>query len=73
MQLVRVDGFEPGKPIPGLGAERRFRPVGCGLKKGEVSQPVALPATRSRSRWSTDVIPPRPSTFAEVAEPDPRH
>src|SRR3954447_16430453 len=46
MQRVRVDGYENGKPIPEIGVSQEFDQSIAGLKKGEVSQPVALAANK---------------------------
>ena len=65
MQLVRVDGYENGKPIPEIGVSAEFDQSIAGLKKGEVSQPVALAANKIALAVALDVTPARPSTFAE--------
>ena len=66
MQVVRADGVEAGSPIPGVGASTDFDQSVAALKKGDVSQPVALPGDKIALAVLTDVIPPRPSTFDEV-------
>lgn len=66
MQVVKVDGAEAGKAIPEVGSNADFDQSIAGLKKGEVSQPVALPNNKIVLAALTDVIPPRPSTFEEV-------
>ncbi len=66
MQLVRADGVQPGKPIPGVGTSSDFDQSVASLRKGEVSQPVALPDNKIAVAIVTDVIPARPSTFEEV-------
>jgi peptidyl-prolyl cis-trans isomerase D len=65
MQLVRVDGYENGKPIPEIGVSQEFDQSISGLKKGEVSQPVAPAANKIALAVALDVTPARPSTFAE--------
>ena len=65
MQLVRVDGYENGKPIPEIGVSAEFDQSIAGLRKGEVSQPVALSANKVALAVTLDVTPARPSTFAE--------
>jgi peptidyl-prolyl cis-trans isomerase D len=65
MQLVRVDGYENGKPIPEIGVSQEFDQSIAGLKKGEVSQPVALAANKLALAVALDVTPARPSTLAE--------
>lgn len=66
MDLVRADGVEPGKPVPQIGTVQEFDQSVAGLKKGDVSAPVALPSDRVALAVVTDVLPPRPSTFEEV-------
>lgn len=66
MQLVNANGVEPGKPVPEVGVSNDFEQSIASLKKGDVSQPVALPNNRIALAVVTDVIPPRPSTFEEV-------
>jgi peptidyl-prolyl cis-trans isomerase D len=66
MQLVRADGFEAGKPVPEVGTSADFDQSIIGLKKGEVSQPVALQGNKIALAEVTDVIPARPATFDEV-------
>jgi peptidyl-prolyl cis-trans isomerase D len=66
MQVVRVPDYETGKPVAELGVSAEFDQSVSGLKKGEVSQPVALGASKLALAVVTDVLPPRQSTFAEV-------
>jgi peptidyl-prolyl cis-trans isomerase D len=66
MQLVRADNLEPGKPAPEIGVSADFDQSISGLKKGEVSAPVALPGNKIALAAVTDVLPTRPATFAEV-------
>ncbi len=66
MQLVRVENFETGKPIPEVGVSQDFDQSVTGLKKGEVSPAVALQGNKLALAVVQDVLPPRPSTFAEV-------
>jgi peptidyl-prolyl cis-trans isomerase D len=68
MQLVRADGIEAGQPVPEVGVSPDFDQSIVGLKKGDVSQPVALPGNKIALAVVTDVIPPRPSTLAEAQE-----
>lgn len=68
MQLVRADGIEPGQPIPEVGASQDFDQSITGLKKGEVSQAVALPGNKIALAAVTDVIPARQSTLAEAED-----
>ena len=66
MEVVKADGVEPGKEVPGLGASPDFDQSLTGLKKGDISQPVALQNSKLVLAEVTDVIPPEPSSFAEV-------
>jgi peptidyl-prolyl cis-trans isomerase D len=66
MQLVRADGAEPGKPLPEVGSNSDFDQSIATLKKGEVSQPVALGASKLALAEVMDIIPARPATFEEV-------
>jgi len=66
MLLVRIDGYENGKPIPEIGVSPEFDQSIATLKKGEVSQPVALAANKVALAVALDVTPARPSTFAEA-------
>jgi peptidyl-prolyl cis-trans isomerase D len=68
MQLVRADGIEAGAPVPEVGVSPDFDQSIVGLKKGEVSQPVALAGNKIALAVVTDVIAPRPSTLAEAQE-----
>ncbi len=64
MQLVQAT-YVPGQPIPELGASPDFDQSVSSLKKGQVSQPVAV-TNKVVVAVVTDVIPARPSTFEEV-------
>jgi peptidyl-prolyl cis-trans isomerase D len=66
MQLVRADGYEPGKPVPDVGPSPDFDTAVSTLKKDEVSQPVALPGNKLVIAVCTDVTPARPMTFQEA-------
>lgn len=69
MQVVHADGVEANGPIPEVGVSPDFSQAVAGLKKGEVSQTVVLPAgNKIAVAVCTDVIAARQSTFAE-AEP----
>jgi peptidyl-prolyl cis-trans isomerase D len=65
MQVVRVDDYTPGQTIKELGASPDFDQSVAPLKKGEVSQPVAL-AGKIALAVVTEITPPRASTFEEV-------
>jgi peptidyl-prolyl cis-trans isomerase D len=66
MQLVRVDGYETGKPVPEIGVSPDFDSSLTSLRKGEVSQPVALQGNKIALAVVLDVTPARQATFAEV-------
>jgi len=66
MQLVRADNVEPGKAVPEVGTNPDFDQSIAGLKKGEVSQPVAVGGNKIVVALVTDVLPPRPATLDEV-------
>jgi peptidyl-prolyl cis-trans isomerase D len=68
MQVVRVDNYETGKPVAELGISQEFDQAVSGLKKGEVSQAVAVGTNRLAVAIVTDVLAPRQSTFAEVQD-----
>ncbi|HMC61905.1 MAG TPA: peptidylprolyl isomerase, partial [Candidatus Solibacter sp.] len=64
LQIVRAV-YSPGVPIPELGPSPDFDQSMSGLKKGQVSAPVAA-TNKIAFAVVTDVIPARPSTFEEV-------
>ena len=64
LQIVRA-AYAPGVPIPELGPSPDFDQSLSGLKKGQVSAPVAV-TNKIAFAVVTDVIPARPSTFEEV-------
>jgi peptidyl-prolyl cis-trans isomerase D len=64
LQLVRAV-YAPGVPIPELGPSPDFDQSLTGLKKGQVSAPVAV-TNKIAFAVVTDVIPARPNTFEEV-------
>jgi peptidyl-prolyl cis-trans isomerase D len=64
MQLVKVDGYTGGD-IAELGPSPDFAQAVAGLKKGEVSQTVAV-GNKIAVAMVTGVTPARPSTFEEV-------
>jgi len=68
MELVQADNVEPGKPIPAVGPSPDLDQAVSTLKKGEVSQPVALASNKLAIAVVMDVIPTRPSTFEEVQD-----
>jgi len=68
MDVVRVDGWQAGKPIPNLPANPDFNDAIAGLKTGEVSQPVALAGNKLAVAEVTGIVPARPNTFDEVED-----
>ena len=65
MQIVRVDNYVAGTPVPELGPMADFDQAVSPLKKGEVSQAVSSP-TKVALAMVNDVIPAHPSSFEEV-------
>jgi peptidyl-prolyl cis-trans isomerase D len=65
MQVVRVDGYTAGTPVPELGPNADFEQAVAPLKKGEVSQAVSWP-TKMALAMVNDVMPAHPSSFEEV-------
>jgi len=68
MQAIPVASYEPGKPVPEIGTNNDFDQSLAGLRKGEVSQPVALPGNKIALAVVTDVTPARPATYDEVKD-----
>jgi peptidyl-prolyl cis-trans isomerase D len=66
MDVFNAANVEPGKPLPGIGASPDFDQSIIGLKKGDVSQPVALQGNKLAIAVVTDVQPARPMTFEEA-------
>jgi peptidyl-prolyl cis-trans isomerase D len=67
MQVVRVDEYVPGAPIPEIGFSPDFDRSIAELKgTGDVSQPVAMPSSKIALAVITGVTPPRPKTFEEA-------
>jgi peptidyl-prolyl cis-trans isomerase D len=66
MQVVTFNNYETGKTVPEVGPSADFDQALTGLKKGEVSQPVAVPGNKVVLAVVTDVIPTRPMTFQEA-------
>ncbi len=64
MQVVKVDGYAGGD-VSELGPSPDFASSVASLKKGEVSQSVAV-GSKVAIAVVADVIPAHPSTFAEV-------
>jgi len=63
---VMVQNVAPGDPLPEIGVNKDFEQSIAGLKKGEVSQAVALTPTRNTVAVVTNVIPTHPATFEEA-------
>lgn len=66
MQVLRADKVSPGDPLPEIGANRDFDDSVASLKKGEVSQPVAVTGNKIALAVVTDIQPAHPATFEEV-------
>jgi peptidyl-prolyl cis-trans isomerase D len=66
LTLINVDKVGPGDPVPELGVNRDFQDSISGLKKGEVSQPVAASGGRMIMAVITDVFPSHPASFEEA-------
>ena len=66
MDVIHANNVEAGKPVPEIGQSPDFDTAIATLKKGEVSQPVALQGDKIALAVVTDVQPPRPMTFEEA-------
>jgi peptidyl-prolyl cis-trans isomerase D len=66
MQLIRVDNFQAGQPVPEFGENPDFERSVENLKTGEVSQAVSLPGNRLVVAVVTNTIPARQETFEEA-------
>jgi peptidyl-prolyl cis-trans isomerase D len=69
VQYVKADNVGPGDPLPEVGVNREFEDAIANLKKGEVSQPVAVPAnqpTKMAMAVCTGETPAHPAAFEEV-------
>jgi peptidyl-prolyl cis-trans isomerase D len=66
MQLVRVNGYTAGQTVKEIGANPDFDQAVTALKKGEVSQLLALSENRVAVALLVDSTPPRPQAFEEV-------
>ncbi len=66
LTLVNVDKVGPGDAVPELGVNREFQDSISGLKKGDVSQPIAASGGRMIMAVITDVFPSHPSSFEEA-------
>ncbi len=68
MQMVKVDGLEPGKPIPEVGPSPDFDQAVSALKVGQVTPPVALANNKMVVAELTGITPPKPQPFDEVKD-----
>ena len=66
-QVTRVENYASGEPIPGIGVSAEIDTALAGLRKGEVTAPVALPGSKIAIAVVTDVVAPHPAGLAEVA------
>ena len=66
MEVLRVDHFEVGQPVPNIGVHPDFEHSVEGLKTGEVGQAVSLPGNRLAVAVMTGIIPARRKTFEEA-------
>jgi len=66
LTVVNVDKAGAGDPIPELGVNREFQDSISGLKKGDVSQPIAASGGRMIMAVITDVFPSHSSSFEEA-------
>jgi len=62
---IMVQNAGPGDPLPEIGVNRDFEQSINGLKKGEVSQAVALPPNRVAMAVVTGITPMHPATLEE--------
>src|SRR5262249_46545381 len=63
---IMVQDVAPGDPLPEIGVNKDFDQSLAGLKKGDVSQAVALTPTRNALAVVTNVNPTHPATFEEA-------
>jgi peptidyl-prolyl cis-trans isomerase D len=63
---VLAQNVAPGDPLPEVGVNKDFEQSIAALKKGEVSQAVALTPVRNAVAIVTNVIPTHPATFEEA-------
>jgi peptidyl-prolyl cis-trans isomerase D len=67
-QLARVDSYNASEPIAGIGVSPEMDQALTGLRKGEVTAPVALPGNKVAIAVVTGVTPAHPATFESVKE-----
>ncbi len=63
---ITADNVGPGDPLPEIGVNKDLEQSIAGLQKGDVSQPVAAPPSRTVMAVVTRVIPAHPATFEEA-------
>jgi hypothetical protein len=63
---VLAQNVAPGDPLPEVGVNKDFEQSIAALKKGEVSQAVALTPARNAVAVVTNVTPTHPATFEEA-------
>jgi peptidyl-prolyl cis-trans isomerase D len=68
MEFYTAENAAPADPLPGIGVSKIFDDSLMGVKKGEVTQPVALSNVKIAIAVVTAVTPTRPSTLAEVRD-----
>ena len=66
MQLVRVDAYAAGQTVKEIGASPDFAEAVAALKKGEVSQMLALADNKVALAVVTDVVAPRAQKFEDI-------
>ncbi len=65
-QLARVENYSASEPIEGIGVSPEMDQALTGLRKGEVTAPVALPGSKIAVAVVTGVTPSHPATLADV-------
>ncbi len=63
---IIVQNVAPGDPLPEIGVNKDFEQSLTGLKKGDVSQAVAVTPVRNAVAVVTNIIPTHPATFEEA-------
>jgi peptidyl-prolyl cis-trans isomerase D len=66
VQYVNAPNVGAGDPLPEVGANKDFQDAIASLKKGEVSQPVAIAGNKIAMASCIGDVPPHPSAFEEV-------
>jgi peptidyl-prolyl cis-trans isomerase D len=65
---IQAENISAGDAIPTIGANKDFDQSVSALQKGEVSQPVSLPANRVALAVVTGIVPTHPASLEESAE-----